>query len=154
MSRRHILVCFLLQSMTVAHAANNMTYVYDAAGRLTGVFDAGGNTRSYTYDAANRLVAIDQSKTNNAVEILFVTSAFSASGSGTVKLYGIGFSATPAENQVTFNGVAAVVESSTTSMITVRVPPNAKSGPMTVTTPRGSAATKSDFHLRATSGGS
>jgi len=62
-----------------------------------------------------------------------------------VAIYGVGFSDVPAENQVTFNGLAAVVESSTRQRIVARLPSCARSGPLRVTSPGGSATARRDF---------
>jgi gliding motility-associated-like protein len=50
-----------------------------------------------------------------------------------VTIAGTNFSSTPADNTVTFNGIAATVTASTTTTISVVVPLGAASGPVTVT---------------------
>jgi RHS repeat-associated protein len=65
-----------------------------------------------------------------------------------VTIGGRGFA--PGATQVAFAGTAAVVRTVTPSTITVTVPTGARSGPVTATTPRGSAASAQDFTLTAT----
>ena len=57
-----------------------------------------------------------------------------------VLITGNGFEPIAANNNVSFNGTAAVVLSATTTAIQTVVPPNATTGPITVTTPNGSAS--------------
>src|SRR5687768_5982793 len=57
-----------------------------------------------------------------------------------VLITGNGFEPIAANNEVTFNGASAVVLSATPTTIQTVVPPNATTGPVTVTTPNGSAS--------------
>ena len=57
-----------------------------------------------------------------------------------VLVTGSGFDPIAANNEVSFNGATAVVLNATTTAIQTKVPPNATTGPITVTTPNGSAA--------------
>lgn len=57
-----------------------------------------------------------------------------------VLMTGAGFDPVAANNQVSFNGVAAQVLGATTTAIQTVVPPGATTGPITVTTPHGSAS--------------
>ena len=137
----------------MAQPASTLTYIHDAAGRMIGTLDANGNARSYTYDAANRLVAIDQFKAGGTVDVLFVTAdRVTSSGGITVKIYGVGFSATPSQNQVTIKGMPVIVESSTSGMLTARVPCSATSGRVVVITPAGQATSRTDFRVSAAIG--
>jgi large repetitive protein len=58
----------------------------------------------------------------------------SAPVGATVIITGTNFDSTPASNTVTFNGIAAVVASCTSTQIVATVPQGATSGPITVTT--------------------
>jgi len=60
-----------------------------------------------------------------------------------VNIHGTGFR--PGETQVAFNGVSAVLRSLTTSLLTVTVPPGARSGPVTVTTSKGTGTSPEPF---------
>lgn len=59
-------------------------------------------------------------------------SPLSGKHNAVVTITGSNFQATPADNVVTFNGVAGVVESSTTTSLTVKVPLRAGTGPVVV----------------------
>lgn len=76
-----------------------------------------------------------------------ITSFTSTSGpvGTTVIITGTNFSTTPATNTVTFNGVPAVVISSTTTTLTVLVPTGATSGKISVSVGGNSATSTDDF---------
>lgn len=62
-----------------------------------------------------------------------------------VTIAGQGFDAVAANNQVTFNGTAAIITSATTTSITTTVPQNATTGPITVQTPQGTGNSPQPF---------
>ncbi|MGH9204471.1 MAG: IPT/TIG domain-containing protein, partial [Vicinamibacterales bacterium] len=64
-------------------------------------------------------------------------------------MHGTGFSATPSQNAVNFNGLAATVTSSTTTQLVTTVPVGATSGPIAVSTPLGSASSSAWFTVMA-----
>jgi hypothetical protein len=64
-------------------------------------------------------------------------SPTSAGYNALITIKGSNFSNTLADNQITINGIAAIVKSATDSVITVLVPERAGSGPIEVTTPKG-----------------
>lgn len=68
----------------------------------------------------------------------------------TVTITGINFSTTPASNIVQFNGVAAVVSSSTANSITVVVPAGATTGKISVTVDGMTATSANDFTVTTT----
>jgi len=149
-----VLLLFVGVQVVRAQHDQGLRYIYDAAGRMIGTLDANGTARSYTYDAADRLVAIDQFKANGTVDVLFVTAnrrtvGTMPSNGVTAKIYGVGFSATPSQNQVTINGMPAIVESSTPGVLTARLPCSATSGRVTVITPAGKATSRTDFKVSA-----
>ncbi|MBO9540477.1 IPT/TIG domain-containing protein [bacterium] len=70
---------------------------------------------------------------NFTVPVSVASFAPASGGPGqTVVLTGAGFSSTPADNLVTFNGVAATVVSATPTSLQVQVPVGATSGPVSV----------------------
>ncbi len=73
-------------------------------------------------------------------------------GGTAVTISGTGFSATATENQVTFNGVSAVVNTASGSQLLVTVSAGAATGVIAVTTPAGSGASASAFVVGATGG--
>lgn len=138
---------FLIMSLflsVVSANADNATYVYDELGRLAGVIDSQGNAAIYNYDAVGNLLSITKGTAGQVAIISFSPSHGPVDTSVTIQ--GIGFSATPSQNQVRFGGsVAAVVQSSSPTTIITTVPTDAVSGPITVTTPLGSTTSQTSF---------
>ena len=95
--------------------SGNVTYVYDVAGRLTAVVNWNGSAATYQYDGAGNVVAI--SNPTAAVSVLGV----SLNSSTCATIYGTGFSSTPSQNTVTFNGSGASVQYSTPTTIVVSI---------------------------------
>src|SRR5262249_13697896 len=134
----------------IAQTNPSVRYVYDEAGNLVGVIDSNGNAKAYTFDAEGNLVATERLLARGAVDVFFLEPSrgqrpVGAQPGTAVTLYGVGFSATAAQNQVTFNGVAAVVEAATTTTLRTRVPAGATTGPVVVTSPQGSGSSRSPF---------
>ncbi|MBI3684011.1 MAG: IPT/TIG domain-containing protein [Acidobacteria bacterium] len=125
-----------------------ITYTYDAAGRLTSVTDQFGQSAIYTYDAVGNLLSITRQGTNQ-----LSIQAFSP-GSGpvgtTVTILGSGFSTTPSQNTVKFNGVTATVTSSSNTLIVTSVPAGATTGLISVTNANGTANSATAFTVTAT----
>jgi hypothetical protein len=115
---------------------------------LTGLVFAGAsfaasNVIQYTYDPAGNITNITRQSTGG----LAITSFSPTSGAvGTaVTIYGLGFSATPANNTVTFNGVAASVTASDSGSIATTVPASATTGRIAVTVAGVTATSAQDF---------
>ena len=84
---------------------------------------AASNVVQYTYDAAGNIVAIQRI---NPAPITLAGFVPATGPVGTViAITGTGFSATPANNAVAFNGVAAIVVSASPTTLTVAVPAGA-----------------------------
>jgi YD repeat-containing protein len=155
MNRKFGLVVFLSIYAScvalMAQTSTNWRYIHDEAGQLIGVIDENNNATAYRYDEVGNLLAIERLSVRGVVDIFFVEpnsgkAAVPPQLPGTaVTLHGLGFSAVPAENQVTFNGVTAVVDAATTTMIKTSVPAGARTGPVRVTSPLGTAISRSDF---------
>lgn len=79
-----------------------------------------------------------------SLTIISFTPSTSAAGTS-VNIAGTGFSTTPGNNIVLFNGVAATVTASTSTSITVTVPAGATSGTITVTVGSSTATSASNF---------
>jgi len=118
-------------------------YVYDESGRLVAAIDAAGETAIYVYDAVGNLLSIAR-KSPTDVSIYEWTPNAGPAGT-TVTIWGSGFSATPAQNTVQFNGTAAAVSASSPTTLVVAVPTGATTGPISVTTPNGSATSAGAF---------
>jgi YD repeat-containing protein len=121
------------------------SYVYDDAGRLIAVSDPTSDTAVYNYDAMGNLLSITR-QNSSVLSILNFTPKSGPIGTA-VTIYGTGFSATPSQNTVTFNGTAATIVSATATQIVTTVPGGAATGPITVTTPTGSATSTTSFSV-------
>jgi len=143
-SRCVFIVAVLLEfaSLLQAQQTAPFTYAYDDAGRLVGMTDATGNTTTYTYDALGNIVSITRGSA--AVSILSFSPRSGPAGTS-VTILGAGFSATAAQNAVTFNGVPATVASAATNRLVAVVPAGATTGPIRVTSPSGTAVSSTPF---------
>ena len=136
----------LLFGLSPPGNAQQITYQYDALGRLILVSTPEG-IAEYEYDAVGNLLRIVTHKyadLSGPVAILGMSPSQGAPGTN-VQLYGRGFGATPAENQVAFNGATAAVAAATATALTVTVPVGATTGPVSVTAPQGSATSADPF---------
>lgn len=133
-----------------AGAQAGIHYVYDRLNRLVGVVDQSGNSATYQYDQTGNIVAIqrtDAATISGPVGVTLVSPSSGRAGTA-VSIFGKGFSATPSENSVTFNGAPATVTASEPNVLTVAVPPDAVSGPISVTSPSGSATSSTSFTVQ------
>lgn len=80
-----------------------------------------------------------------------LTPAIGTAGTAVV-VTGTGFDPTASNNEVTFNGTSAQVDSSTTASIQTSVPAGASSGPVSVTTSSGSTTSSLVFMVTGSSG--
>ena len=138
------LVAFLLVLPTTMQA-DQAQYFYDELGRLVGVIDGAGNMAVYNYDEVGNLLSIERFTTGSTGIGIFLIAPSSALIGTDVEIRGFGFSATPADNQVAFNGVTATVVSATTESIIATVPDTATTGPVTVTNTNGLATSPQEF---------
>ena len=115
---------------------NPIKYVYDEVGRLVAVIDPSGDTARYAYDSVGNLLSITK-QSSALVSVIDFTPKSGLAGT-VVTIYGTGFSSTPGNNTVTFNGTAAVVSTSSETQIVTTVPAGATTGLISVTTAAGS----------------
>lgn len=139
------LLIFLALGCPALTLADQAQYFYDELGRLVGVVDGNGDAAVYTYDGVGNLLSIDRLTGGGTGIGIFLIAPSSAVVNTDVQLQGFGFSATPTDNQVDFNGVSATVLSATATTLTVTVPPGATTGPVTVTNANGTATSPSAF---------
>jgi hypothetical protein len=104
----------------------------------------------YFYDAVGNLTSISR-QSSASVSIIDINPA-SGPVSTAVTIFGTGFSPTPSENTVTFNGTAAIVSSATPTQLVVAVPAGATTGSIGVTASAGSASSNTPFTVTATNG--
>ena len=119
-------------------SASSVTYSYDDLGRLTRASVPTSNPAYYTYDAVGNLLSV-------TVVSISGFSPTSGKVNTSVTITGTGFSATPSQDMVYFNGTAASITSATTTQIVTAVPRGATTGPITVYAPDGSATSSSSF---------
>jgi YD repeat-containing protein len=143
------MVCWLACSPRFAQA-QGVSYLYDDLGRLIAVVSPGVGTAVYAYDAVGNLLSITRYAAT-AVLIVDFTPKQGPVGT-TVTIAGIGFSATPAQNTVRFNGTLATVSAATTTQLTVTVPAGATTGTISVTAPGGSSTSATPFTVAGTNG--
>lgn len=134
--------------IAVATASDPIRYAYDPAGRLAGAVDPGVGSATYQYDAAGNITAISRTPITTLGVVGFTPVAGTAGTS--VVLTGTGFSETPANNTVQFNGVAATVTAASLTTLTATVPNGATSGPISVTTGGATIATAWNFRMSGT----
>jgi len=147
---RWLLSLALLLSHPAPALAGEVRYVYDDLNRLVGVVDATGETVQYSYDSVGNILSISR-YSSSQVSILGFTPGTGPVGA-TVTISGTGFSPTPSQNTVTFNGVTAAVTSATPTQLVTTVPAGAATGPISVTAPAGSATSSSTFTVTAATG--
>ena len=121
---------------------SEISYVHDELGRLAGVVTASEKV-SYAYDDVGNLLSI--SRGSSAIVSIIEFTPNSGGAGAEVTIFGTGFSATPSQNAVTFNGVAATVTSVGKTHIVTNVPAGATTGPISVTTPLGTGVSNTAF---------
>ncbi len=148
---RRIVVCFAVLAGSIAGLnAQTVQFVYDELGRLVSVVAPNGESAVYIYDAVGNLLSIARYAATTVTLVEFTPNG-GPIGAG-VTLYGTGFSTTPSQNTVSFNGTAAAVQSATANQIVTSVPAAATTGPISVTTPFGSATSSTAFSVAAVLG--
>ena len=135
----------LLLLWPVSAQADQAQYFYDELGRLVGVVDGQGNAAVYNYDEVGNLLSIQRFTSGTTGIGIFLIAPSSALVGANVTIKGIGFSATPTDNVVKFNGMTATVVSATATTIVTTVPTGATTGAVTVTNVNGTATSPSAF---------
>lgn len=131
-----LVVALAVSLPTLLSAQGNTTfqYFYDDVGRLAAVVDSTGNVVRYQYDNSGNIVAITRSTLPSTSTLAIFSVAPLEGPVGThVLIQGQGFSSTPANDVVMFNGVAATATSTTANQLKVTVPATATTGPLTLT---------------------
>ncbi len=150
MLRRTLLILVLAAACVAstlpaaAQQGGTTRYVYDDNGRLHAVISPSGETAVYEYDAAGNLTAVRRLPADALM--LFNFSPREGYFGTVVTFTGTGFGA--GVTSVSFNGTPASVVEFTNSSVVAEVPQGATTGPVTITTPRGSVTTASPFNVR------
>jgi RHS repeat-associated protein len=126
-----------------ATQSDPIAYAYDDAGRLRAVIDPSAGAAVYSYDAVGNLLSVDRRSATTTSIIEFDPDSGPVGSS--VTIYGTGFGSTASENSVSFNGVAATITSASTTTLVATVPSGATTGPISVTSPAGSATSAGSF---------
>ncbi|MBI1820879.1 MAG: IPT/TIG domain-containing protein [Nitrospirae bacterium] len=135
---------FLFCSVVVPQA-DQANYFYDELGRLVGATDGQGNMAVYTYDTVGNLLSIQKySSSASGIGIFLLLPSKGVIGTQ-VEIRGYGFDNLASNNQVSFNGTAATVISSTVNSIVTTVPANATTGLVTVTNLNGTSISPIPF---------
>jgi YD repeat-containing protein len=148
-------------AVTVSNQASNglpftvialsVFYAYDELNRLVQVSDPVGNSATYRYDPVGNLTAIERPGPSGVVISEFTPNSGPVGTS--VTIFGSGFSATPAQNTVTFGGTSAYVTSASATQLTTTVPAGLSAGSYTVGVSRpGGSATRDAFVVASASG--
>lgn len=142
---RALVILFALISLA---ARADVEYTYDEAGRLTGVYAPSGDAAQYVYDGAGNITEI---KRINAGTLAIIEFSPKIGPVGTqVTIWGNGFSTTPANNTVTFNGTGATVSSAAANKLVVAVPAGATTGLIAVTVTGNSVNSSKNFTVTGT----
>lgn len=141
------LCLFALALPLRAQQGGTSRYVYDDNGRLRAVLAPNGEANIYAYDAAGNITAIRRN-TASTLEILGFSPREGIPGTQ-VTIIGTGFGA--GVNTVAFNGTTAQIVSVNAPLVVVTVPNGATTGPLSLTTPGGTANTALPFTIRGIS---
>jgi len=136
-------------SLSDVAETSGVLYVYDELQRLTAVINPIGEAARYEYDAVGNLLSVARYNSSQ-VSIIEFTPNNGPVGTA-VTIYGTGFSTTPSQNTVTFNGLTGTVTSSTATQIVTSVPTGGSTGPISVTAPSGSATSSAPFTVTSSS---
>lgn len=139
-----IAACAIVTLPVAAQQGGTVRYVYDDNGRLKAVILPSGEANEYEYDAAGNITAIKRLMTD-ALAVFSFAPREGFVGEA-VTFIGVGFGS--GVDSVSFNGVAARVLSFDATTVVAEVPEGVTTGPVTITTPRGSVTTTTPFALR------
>lgn len=139
-----VVLCLTIAAAVNAQQGGLTRYVYDDNGRLRAVISPNGEAAIYEYDPAGNITAIRRNAAG-ALE-LFGFSPIEGMPGTQVTIFGTGLGG--GVTAVAFNGTAAQIVEVNAPVVTVTVPDGATTGPITVTTPQGSAATARPFVIK------
>jgi len=139
----------MVLSITISVCASAQTggttrYVYDNKGQLRAVIIPNGEAAVYEYDPAGNFTAIRR-LTATDFELIEFTPREGAIGTP-VTIYGVGLK--EEVSNVSFNGLSAQITSQTQTSVIATVPVGATTGPISVTTPRGTRTTSNNFTVK------
>lgn len=125
------LICLISLMIAAQARATTTQYYYDDLGRIVQSVRSDGAIHQYQYDGTGNVLAINR-VASSTVSISGLTPRIGHAGAS-VTIYGSGFSTTLAANQVHFGTGAAIPVAATATSLTVTVPQDAVTGPVSVT---------------------
>jgi YD repeat-containing protein len=147
LSRSVVFLTVVLLLVSVVSAQNPISYIYDDLGRLIAAVDPASDTAIYNYDSVGNVTSISRQASSQTSILAFAPKTGLV---GTVvTIYGTGFSSTPSQNTVQFNGTTATVTSSTATQIVASVPAGTTTGLISVTAPGGSDSSSDPFTVNS-----
>jgi YD repeat-containing protein len=149
-SRSVALLCGLLALLLAGIgrvSADSAQYFYDPAGRLIAVVDPVNGSAQYSYDGVGNILSVVR-KSITDIMVAQVSPSGAAAGTA-VTISGTGFGTT-SDTTVSFNGQPATPTAVSATQITIAVPSGATTGPVSVTSPAGTAASAASFVVQTT----
>ena len=136
------LAVFFLLIVATRIEAGNVSYVYDNGDRLLAAYDGNGNVANYQYDKAGNIIGIVKSSASSVAVFGYSPDHAPEQPPIQITIFGNNFSTTPSQNTVTIGSRNFTVVSSTLTQIVATLPSSGgfSTGPITVTTPYGSAS--------------
>jgi YD repeat-containing protein len=124
----------LLAATAVGQSNSALQCFYDELGQLVTVVYPSGDVVRYTYDSVGNITQITKNTLSSPGALaIFNTLPVRGVPGTSVTIQGQGFSTTPTNNTLQFNGTTATVISATATTLEVTVPQAATSGPVSVT---------------------
>jgi|GEM_PF-1875900 len=127
-------VMFLCVAVAVAAQTNmGFQYFYDDLGQLTKVVDSTGTAIEYVYDPVGNILQIKRSTVAPGTLAIFDFTPQRGGPGQIVTIQGQAFDPTVTNNTVQFNGSNGSLLSASPTTLTASVPPEATTGPISVT---------------------
>lgn len=144
-----LVICVVLLPDGLLAQAPSVYYIYDELNRLVGVVDQQGSAATYAYDAVGNIVSIERFDAGGIPGAVAITMFAPSSGRAgtTVQVFGRGFAATVAQNSLSIGGRPAALVAAAPTRLVATVPAGAQTGPISVTTPLGSATSARPFRV-------
>lgn len=143
---RFVIVLVGLQTFLIAQQTGRFQYFYDDLDQLAKVVDFTGVVIDYIYDRAGNITAVQRSTLSSPTALAVFNFTPQQAGAGTtVTIQGQGFSTTPSQDVVKFNGVAATVTAATANTLTVVIPAGATTGAISVTVGGSTASSTTSY---------
>jgi YD repeat-containing protein len=141
--RRRAAACIALVAMLATGWAFATTYTYDQNNRLNGVTNDSGVTARYAYDNLGNIAQITRPALSTVA--IYAFSPGTGAPGVVVTIQGNGFSTTPSQDLLRFNGVTATVTAATANQLTVAVPAGTTTGPLAITVGSQTATSSTSF---------